>query len=164
MTVIASGDSSAVTWLAPGTEVAFPLERVPPYTGTTIRPWRPPGMIQIVRAGDPYALALLRHDDDTFAGWYVNLQEPLAWTSAGYDTRDNLLDAWRPRDGDWTLKDEHELAAAVESGALTTGEAERIRSDAARAIGELELPTGWEAWEPDAPSPALRLPEGWDRL
>ena len=161
VTVIAVDRERLLTWLSPGSEVALPVERIPPYGGIAVREWAPPGMLQVIRPGDPYALALLRNRDGKFAGWYVNLQEPLAWTSAGYDTRENLLDLWRPVDGDWIWKDEDELAAAVANGALTAANADAIRAAADQALRELELPTGWEGWEPEAPLPSLRLPKGW---
>jgi Protein of unknown function (DUF402) len=162
VTVVAYEDDTLATWLAPWSEVAIPIGRVPPYAGAQTRTWRPPGMLQLVRPGDAYALALLRDADNRFVRWYVNLQEPLRWTERGYDTRENLLDVWRRSDGDWTLKDEDELAAAVDAGAFTPDEAAAVHAAADRAVRELELPTGWEEWEPEPPLPALRLPEGWN--
>jgi hypothetical protein len=162
VTVVSCDDGRLVTWVAPHSEVAVPIERVPPYTGTRTRTWRPPGMLQLVREGDPFALALLRRNDNGFAGWYVNLQEPLVWTERGYETRDNILDLWRPVDGEWKWKDEDELAAAVAAGEVSAGDAVGIRAAGERAIREVELPTGWETWSPDAELPALRLPPGWD--
>jgi Protein of unknown function (DUF402) len=161
VTVVECDEERLVTWLSPGTEVAFPLERVPPYTGTTVRSWRPPGLLQLVRASDPYALALLHSRRGRFAGWYVNLQEPLIWMEWGYQTRDNLLDLFRPVGGEWQWKDEDELAAAVAAGALTGDDATAIRAAAEQALRDVELPTGWEEWEPEPPLPALRLPPGW---
>lgn len=163
VTVVAHDDDALVTWLAPGTDVALPLERVPPYTGTVVRSWRPPGMLQIVQPGNAYALALLRDPDDRFAGWYVNLQDPLRWTARGYDTRDNLLDLWRPVDGEWTWKDEQELAEAVRRGAVGEDEARGIHEAGRRAIDELQFPTGWETWTPPPDLHAPDLPTDWDR-
>lgn len=164
LTVVANEDDSLVMWLAPGSVVAVPNERVPPYSGHYLREWHTPGLLQRVRAGEPWSLGLLRTADDRFAGWYVNLQEPLRWTDLGYDTRDNLLDLWHAVDGEWTWKDEDELADAVQRDALSEDEADAIRAAAERAIRELELPTGWEHFEPDASWPVPRLPEGWDAL
>jgi len=161
--VVASDDDRLVTWVVPGTDVAFPNERVPPYSGTFVRQWHAPGMLQLLRPGDPYALALLRGPDDRFTGWYVNLQEPLRATELGYDTRDNILDLWRPRNGDWRWKDEDELAQAVSRGAFTVDEAAAFHAAGARAMRELELPTGWEDWAPDPSWSAPSLPAGWER-
>jgi hypothetical protein len=162
VTVVSTDGDTLVTWLSPGSEVAIPVGRVPPYAGARTRRWQPPGILQLVRPRDAYALALLRDRDGRFARWYINLQEPLRWTERGYDTREHLLDIWRPVGGDWMWKDEDELAAAVESGAFTQEEATGIRADAERAVREVELPTGWEEWEPEPPLSALRLPSGWD--
>lgn len=140
----------------------MPNERVPPYSGHHLREWHPPGLLQLVRAGDPWSLSLLRDADDRFTGWYVNLQEPLRWTELGYDTRDNLLDLWRPLDGEWRWKDEDELERARARGALSTSDVRAIRDAAERAIRRLELPTGWEEFEPDASWPVPPLPPGWD--
>lgn len=119
-------------------------------------------MLQLVRPGDAYALALLRDGGNRFARWYVNLQEPLRWTERGYDTRENLLDVWRRVDGEWTWKDEDELATAVQTGAFTDEEAVAIRAAGERALQAIALPTGWEGWEPEPPLPALRLPRDWE--
>ena len=162
--VVAATDDELVTWLVPETEVAVPNERVPPYTGTHLRRWTAPGMLQIVRVGEAHALALLRDRNDTFAGWYANLQEPLRWTERGYDTRDNLLDLWRPLGGEWRWKDEDELALAVERGCLTPEEAEAVRAEANRVITLDAVPTGWEDLVPDRAWQARALPPGWDEL
>lgn len=160
--VVAADDDRLVTWVVPETEVAFPNERVPPYSGTFVRPWHPPGMLQLVRTGDPYALALLRDRDDRFRGWYVNLQEPMRMTELGYDTRDNILDLWHPRNGDWRWKDEDELAQAVSRDVFTPDDATAFHAAGTRAMRELELPTGWEDWTPDPAWTASSLPNGWD--
>lgn len=160
--VVAREREMLVTWIVPGSDVAVPNERVPPYTGTHVRPWEPPGMLQIVREGEAHALALLRDGNDRFAGWYVNLQEPLSWTARGYDTRDNLLDLWRPADGDWRWKDEHELELAVSRRCLTRADAEAVRAEAQRVIDADPIPTGWEDFVPEPSWRASKLPPGWD--
>jgi Protein of unknown function (DUF402) len=153
-----------VTWLAPWTPYMRPTRRVPVEWELENRPWHPPGALQLTRPGDAYSLWLLRRDARAFSGWYVNLQNPLRPSPLGFDTRDHLLDLWRPANGDWVWKDEHELEQAVEEGIFSPPEAAAIRAEGERATRELELPTGWESWEPDPSWPVPSLPTGWDEV
>jgi hypothetical protein len=40
-----------------------------------------------------------------FAGWYVNLQQPLVRDGSAFDTQDHELDIWIERNGSWRWKD-----------------------------------------------------------
>jgi hypothetical protein len=123
-----------------------------------VQPWRPPGLLTLTRPGAAHSTSLLEE------GWYVNLQEPLRRTSLGFDTRDQLLDLVRSRDGRWRWKDEHELEQAVREGYVPTDEAAAIRAEGERVIAADPFPTGWEGWEPDPSWTAPALPSGWDVL
>ena len=120
-------------------------------------------VLRLIRWGDAHSLELFwREQDDSFAGWYVNLQEPLRRARLGFDTDDLVLDIWVEPDGSWTWKDADELEEAVRLGRFTEAEAAAIRSEGERVVAERPWPTGWEDWRPD---PAWRLPElpaGWD--
>jgi hypothetical protein len=91
-----------------------------------------------------------------FAGWYVNMQEPLRRGEQGFDTQDQELDLWVAADGTWQWKDEAELRDWVHSGRFTEAEAEAVREEGERVLAEWPFPTGWEDWRPD---PSWDVPE-----
>jgi hypothetical protein len=125
--------------------------------------WHSYRVLILVRPGDGFAFELLwRADDDTFAAWYVNLQEPLRRTALGFDTDDLVLDIWVEPDGSWEWKDEDELEVAVALGRFTAAQAAEIRSVGERVVAERPWPTGWEEWRPDPSWQLPRLPDGWD--
>ena len=97
-----------------------------------------------------------------FAGWYVNLQEPLRRSPLGFETDDLVLDIRIQPDRSWAWKDEDELEEAVRLGRFTEDEAQAIRAEGERVLEERPWPTGWEDWRPGPGWPLPRLPEGWD--
>jgi hypothetical protein len=122
-------------------------------------------VLRLVRWGRGHSLDLFwegRSGD--FAGWYVNLQEPLRRARLGFDTDDLVLDVWVKPDGSWSWKDEDELHEAVRLGRFTEAEAGEIRAEGERVLAEWPFPTGWEEWRPDPGWPVPVLPDGWDRL
>jgi hypothetical protein len=125
--------------------------------------WNGYRVLRLIRWGDAHSLELFwREQDDSFAGWYVNLQEPLRRSRLGFDTDDLVLDVWVEPDGTWTWKDADELEEAVRLGRFTDAEAEAIRSEGERVIAAEPWPTGWETWQPDPAWPIPPLPDGWD--
>lgn len=100
--------------------------------------------------------------------WYVNLQDPLARTSLGFDTVDHALDVLIELDGSgWAWKDEDELQDAVARGLFSEQEAAEFRRWGEVATERVltrspPFDRDWTAWQPD---PSWRLPElpvGWD--
>jgi Protein of unknown function (DUF402) len=91
-----------------------------------------------------------------FAGWYVNMQEPLRRDESGFETQDQELDIWIEPDGSWRWKDEDQLESSVARGRFTPEEVAAIRAEGERVVAEWPFPTGWEDWEPD---PAWPVPE-----
>jgi hypothetical protein len=124
--------------------------------------WHTYRILTLVRPGDGYGLELLWRTDETFAGWYVNLQEPLRRTQLGFDTDDLVLDIWVDPDGSWRWKDEDELEIAVELGRFTPAQLAEIRSVGESVLATPPWPTGWEDWRPDPSWPLPALPDGWD--
>ena len=82
--------------------------------------WHHHRILSFAFADTPYAiLASWEPGSDTFRGWYVNLQTPLARTDVGFDTREHVLDVLVPADrSSWTWKDEDELDEAVARGTV----------------------------------------------
>jgi Protein of unknown function (DUF402) len=132
-------------------------------------PWSGDGILSFAWPDTPYA-ALAYWDKGHFAGWYVNLQDPLRRTSMGFDTRDHVLDVLIPPDGSgWRFKDEDELAEAVARGLYSPDEAGAFSAEgerAARRILSREPPfdRDWTGWRPDPIWGSLDLPDGWERL
>ena len=99
-----------------------------------------------------------------FRGWYVNLQEPLRRTRAGFDTRDQALDITVEPDGTWAWKDEEHLEQLVSLGVYSSTEAAAVRAEGERVLSERPWPTGWEDWRPDSEWSLPTLHDRWDEL
>jgi hypothetical protein len=125
--------------------------------------WYGSGVLWRIPFAASHALGHFWHESGGFAGWYVNLQEPLRRSPLGYDTCDQALDVWVEPDGTWHWKDEDELAEAVELGIYSPAEAETIRAEGERVVAALDtlVPTGWEEWRPPPHWGPLDLPERW---
>ncbi|GLW14894.1 hypothetical protein Stsp01_16370 [Streptomyces sp. NBRC 13847] len=158
--VAADDGVTLATYLHQGTQLAFgggdfrwgihPWAAFEPY-------WQSDGVLQLQRAGDGYSV-WARRSGDAFDGWYVNFQEPLRRTEAGYDTLDQELDLWIPGDGSpYRWKDVADFEERARSGGFTAEEAASVRA-AAREVEAL-IASGdcwWEKWR-DWSKPA-----GWD--
>lgn len=129
--------------------------------------WHSRRIVTITRLGAAHSLGVhWDHATNRFLGWYVNLQAPLRPTPLGYDTLDQVLDIWIEPDRSWHWKDWDELVEAERLGLFTRDEAEAIRAEGRRVIGELDrlIPTGWEDWRLDPSVELPMLPEDWDRI
>jgi predicted RNA-binding protein associated with RNAse of E/G family len=133
-------------------------------------PWEEDdGILSFAWPDVPYAV-LGYWKQGHFAGWYVNLQDPLRRTAVGFDTRDHVLDVLVPTDGSgWRWKDEDELAEAVRLGLYSAEEAARFRDAGEAAVrrileGEPPFDREWGGWRPDPAWGPLGLPPGWDEV
>jgi predicted RNA-binding protein associated with RNAse of E/G family len=109
-------------------------------------------------------------DESRYAGWYVNLEQPWSRTTIGFDSRDDVLDVLVSDDLTRVdLKDEDELAFAIEVGVLTTAEGSEIRSNADQAISDIEhrrwpfADAAWAGLRPSLDDSPPELPEGWEQ-
>ncbi len=106
--------------------------------------------------------------DWTHVGWKVNPELPLKRTPIGFDTTDHVLDAVISADlTSWQLKDEDELAVAIDLGLLTEAEGERIRRETRRIASECisshrRQLQAWAAWRPPAGWNLPTLPRNWE--
>ncbi|HEY5787322.1 MAG TPA: DUF402 domain-containing protein [Microlunatus sp.] len=115
--------------------------------------------------GEPWSTWRWIEDGELRPGAYINLQEPWAATSIGWDTTDLTLDVVVDGDGAITFKDEDELDWAQHQGVYTAGDAARIREIGRRAREHVEerawpLDVDWHRWIlvlQDLPE----LPEAW---
>jgi hypothetical protein len=114
------------------------------------------------------ALARWTPPPRAFAGWYINLQEPLRRTAVGFDTLDLALDVEVASDrSSWRWKDEDAFAEAVALGLIDPERAQAIRAEGERAIGLMRagrppFEVTWEDWTSDPGWPAPQLPAGWE--
>lgn len=126
--------------------------------------WRNNHTLWLERLHEPYSLNLFWNADWEFLEWYVQLQDPLRRSHAGFDTVDHLIDVVVEPDGSWAWKDEDELAQGVELGLFGAEDAKAAKATAERVLAEWPFPTGWEEWRPDPAWPPPSLPAGWDRV
>jgi hypothetical protein len=125
--------------------------------------WARNHVLRLTPFGAAHSVDLYWAEHDwAFRGWYVNLQEPLRRTSIGFDTRDQALDIVVEPDGSWSWKDEDHLAQLVRDGVWAAADAEAIRSEGERVLGDPPWPTGWEDWRPDPAWPLPSLPVDWE--
>ena len=168
--VVLDDDDLVVLYLPVGTLAKRPVSDGRPIRGQADREWelRDPAwhtssQLTLSQWGRPHCVELLR-DGETgdFAGWYINIQEPLRRSPLGFDSDDLVLDIRVQPDGSWQWKDEDELEEAVRLGRFTPAEAAAIRAEGERVIEERPWPTGWEGWRPDPAWALPELPAGWD--
>lgn len=136
----------------------------------TDREWTGGDALMLFVPGDGYAaLAQWTPPPRTFAGWYINLQEPPRRAPLGFDTLDLALDiVASPDRARWSWKDEDAFAEAQVLGLITPDRALAIRAEGERAIalllaGRPPFEAAWECWIPEPAWPAPQLPAGWER-
>lgn len=170
--VVEDGPELLVTYMPEGATFGFPDGAWP---GTTGRhpwhgrgAWEGHGVLMLQRPGESYAVwHFWNGPERTFAGWYLNLQEPFRRTPVGYDTQDLELDVWAPAGGGWSFKDEELLEVRVREGRFTQSEVEAIRSlgdeiGAMLARDERWWDERWAGWRPDPGWRGTALPNGWE--
>jgi hypothetical protein len=133
--------------------------------------WRDRAALHIVPDGAAFAVILRwQRSFDDFAGYYVNLQEPLRPTAIGFDAMDQTLDVIISADrSEVRVKDEAELREATRDGFFSTDEVASIRDAAAQAtrmVLDREPPFDepWAKWRPDPGWPAPELTPGWQSV
>ena len=108
-------------------------------------------------------------DDNRFAGWYVNLEDPYQRRDWGVETTDSLLDIVVGPDRRWRWKDEEEFAGRTgRPGYFDEMKAAEIRAEGDRLVrlveqGAFPFDGTHAGFRPDPSWQLLRLPEGWDR-
>jgi hypothetical protein len=165
--VVRDDDELLATFIAEGTPFRFPPGPWPaphgrhPWHGK--QHWHGHGVLMLQRPGEAHAIWLFwRGRMRTFAGWYINIQEPFRRTPDGYDTQDLELDIWVPLDRPWEWKDEELLETRVEEGRFTAEQVLAIRAEGERIARELDAgrrwwDESWAAWTPDPEWPTPRF-------
>ena len=143
------------------------LEPGSPHTGFAEGVWTGDGVLRVHRPGQPWSTWRWLDDDRAWSRqWYVNLEEPWARSSAGFDTEDWILDVVVGPEG-WRYKDEDELEWAGASGRFSPAQVERIRRAGTDATAVVEargwpFDADWDRWLPPAGLPVPALQPGWD--
>lgn len=105
-----------------------------------------------------------------FAGWYINLQDPIERTPIGFDYMDQLLDiVVSPDQSEWHWKDRDEFLEAQTIGVISPQKAHEIWAEGERVIslmlaGKPPFNSGWENWFPPSDWNIPQLSENWYRV
>ena len=146
---------------------SHPRSEHPPFSEVTQRavPWEDfAGCLTITEPGWDYSVSLLWHHDWTLRWWYIDVIRPYEATPIGYDFADHHLDLVIEADGNVWVKDEDDLAAAVERGELSGDGARRAHQRVAELRVQAQATEGifaepWPLWRPDPSWGPLQLQE-----
>jgi hypothetical protein len=163
--VVKDDVDALVFYLCEGTRYAFlpggwPFDNEHPWAAQG--EFRGEGILVRHRPGEAHSIwHFWNGGDRRFAGWYVNMQEPLRRDGRCFLTQDEELDIWVEPTGEWRWKDEQTLEDWVPRGRFTREEVELIRAEGERALADWPFPTGWEQWRPDPAWDVPELPAEW---
>ena len=155
-------------FLAPADRSGRVTRAIREEVGTTPDRWRDHAALHVVPDGAAFAVMVRwRRSFDDFAGFYVNMQEPLRRTTIGFDSMDQTLDVLVDPDRlQVRIKDEDELRDAARHGFFSAAEVAEILA-AARSATRMVLDRvppfdePWHLWRPDPRWSAPTLPDGW---
>jgi uncharacterized protein DUF402 len=171
--IVGKRNGYLATWLPAGTPVVQPIladgrglrectleERFALPRASRLEVWRPAGILMLIPLDQAHSVWVFPR------GWYVNLERKHEWHARGCDTRDQVLDLWCERPGEWRWIDEDELEQAVAYGVVSPSHADEIRAEGERVAGMIErweppFSDGWETWKPDPAWPLPKLPPDW---
>lgn len=163
--VVEDAPQGLVFYVCDGTPYAFPAGGWPfgdahPWAGNGR--FRGEGVLVLHAAGAAHTIwHFWGGRERRFAGWYVNMQEPLRRDLDAFLTQDHELDLWVEPDGTWRWKDERELEEWIPRGRFTREEVAAIRAEGERVLAEWPFPTGFEGWTPDPAWGVPELPPRW---
>lgn len=130
--------------------------------------WGRGDTVFLIAPGSAHAVHVQWDELGRFAGWYVNLQEPIRRTSLGFDFLDQELDIVVSPDLDWHWKDRDHLARARQIGLFSPDEANAIEHEAHGVVRDIRrratpFDGSWNDWRPPPNWTTPSLPDGWDR-
>ncbi len=121
-----------------------------------------------VVALDDWFSVICMWQDETFAGWHVNLPRPLVRTPVGWDTEDLVLDIEVSPDGSWSLDDLEDFERAVEEGHIDARAHLAVLRGVDEALARLNRSAApfREEWtvSPPVRLDPVPLPDGWEAL
>ena len=162
--VVHDDEDLLVTYLASGSPFTFPdwpFDRWEhPWQAAGHTFWHGHGKLLLHRRGDAYSVDVFwTGPDRAFAGWYLNLQDPIRRDDTGFDTLDHELDYWMPASGGWQVKDAELFEQRIAEERYTAEQAGAVRRTAAEIETMLDAGTTW--WDPSWAD--WTPPQGWDR-
>ena len=121
----------------------------------------------LISPGRSHAVHVMWDRQQKFAGWYVNLQEPVRHTHLGFDFLDQELDIVVSPDLTWRWKDAEHLVQAQSIGLFSPEQVNAIRQEGRQVIEDIQAKVSpfdgsWNNWKPPTDWPIPGLPEGWD--
>ncbi len=104
-----------------------------------------------------------------FAGWYVNMQEPVRRTSLGFDFLDQELDIVVSPNLNWRWKDAEHLERGQALGLFSAEQVRAIWKEGRQAVEKIRAKAvpfdgSWSHWAPPPGWPIPCLPEGWNQV
>jgi predicted RNA-binding protein associated with RNAse of E/G family len=139
-------------------------------TPTTLAPatWTGHRTLMLMPPGAAHAVWWSWTPGGDFAGWYVNLEEPIRRWAGGFDVRDQALDLIIQPDGTPKWKDEDQFADQTgdplfwDAAAATRIRAEGDRMLAVARTGGFPFDGTWRDFRPDPAWTATAMPSWWD--
>lgn len=133
--------------------------------------WLPGDTLFLLIPNEAHAVHVMwKPKNREFAGWYINLQEPVRRTITGFDFMDQELDiVVKPDLSEWVWKDGEHLARAQTDGRYSVSQVNAIRAEGQRVIARIQARTspfsdGWEMWKPPTGWPIPTLSEDWEKV
>lgn len=139
-------------------------------TPTTLAPatWRGLRTLMLMPPGAAHAVWWRWRPSGEFAGWYVNLEEPIRRWPGGIDVHDQALDLLIAPDGTPSWKDEDQFAAQTGDPLFwDAATAAEIRAEGERMLArsrrrEFPFDGTWVDFRPDPAWPPTPMPAWWD--
>ena len=184
--VVSDDERGLLVWIARFSPVVNQVSgdgrgmRTMPFTewitaGTSLKHgvWSGPGLLKFLPTGAAHSVWWFRDDQDRFASWYVNLEEPgVRWDDgevAGVDIVDQDLDILVQPDRSWQWKDEEEFLErlAIPEHYWVADEA-AVRAEGERVVkiieaGEFPFDGTHTDFRPPPDWGPLPLPAGWSK-
>jgi hypothetical protein len=113
--------------------------------------WARGDMIFVISPGEAHAVHVMWDKEHRFAGWYVNLQEPLRRTAIGFDFLDQELDLVVTPDLAWRWKDMDHLQWGQRIGLYSEEQAQRILEEGRKVVRKVQARAApfdgsWNNW------------------
>lgn len=158
-------------YLTEGSTLAYPrwpfAQWQHPWRTAGHQTWRGHGKLMLHRPGDAYSVDVFwQGSNREFAGWYINLQDPIRRYERCFDTLDHELDYWLSASGSWSVKDDELFEQRVQEGRYSEEQAASIRAAGAQVADMLSTHShwwdeSWARWTPPSDWQALDLPADW---
>jgi len=117
-----------------------------------------------------HAVHVMWDQQRRFAGWYINMQEPVKRTRLGFDFLDQELDIVVSPDLSWRWKDRDHLERAKAIGLFSVEQVRAILAEGQHVVDQIRaraMPSfdgSWSSWMPPSDWDTPCLPEEWHEV